>query len=314
MAADPITTVKHELLARQLDGWAPAALRRSRRATFAQVRGGPDDGTAEAAIRVFARHTELLRGRRLTVLALAAPADDLAVRLGADQATLPPEVSVHLVTGDAERLPVALRAASASGAPILGYLDAATGPAPSLGALAAVAGGRPGEVLLVLGSQARAELDHRRVLAEAGFPLVADVELVDGVAATRPVDGGGLPQLVVFATTLGRSLDAFKNDLWAVGEGTGARYRDPQDPEAQSVDISPSPQTDPLCRELLSELVRLGPCSVTELRQFTVANTIYRASDTLRAITAMLAAGRVTRTPESGRLAGDVIIEPTTAG
>jgi hypothetical protein len=302
MSADPIPAVKRELLIRQLDSWAPAALHRSRRATFVQAYAGPDDGTVDAVLRVFAEFADLLRGRRLAVVALAAQADDLAVRLGAGPAELPAGVSVHVVPGDLDRLPVALRAAGAAGAPVLAYLDAAAGPAPTAATLAAVAAGRPGELLLVLGPRARAELEHRRALREAGFPLVTDVELVAGEAVE--------PQLVVFATATGKSLDAFKDAMWAVDEYAGVRYRDPGDPEGHLLDISLSPHPGPLRRELLAHLAEVGPSSVTALRQFTVTATVYRAADTNRALTALLAAGQVIRSPEQGRLAGDVIIEP----
>jgi hypothetical protein len=170
-----------------------------------------------------------------------------------------------------------------------------------------VAAGRPGELLLVLGPRARADRDHRRVLLEAGFSLVADVELIGGAA----VD----PQLVAFASSAGKSLEAFKNALWAVGEyAAGVRYRDPSDPEGHPVHISPNPHPGPLRRDLLAHLATVGVASVTELRQFTATSTIYRATDTNVAITALLAAGKVTRSPESGRLAGDVVIRPTLSG
>ncbi|GAB2930563.1 hypothetical protein GCM10027280_17570 [Micromonospora polyrhachis] len=299
MPVEAINTVPRDLLVRHLEHWTPTALRRSRRATFAQAYGGSDRGTAEATIRVFARFAGALRGRQLTVVALAAPDEDLTVRVGAAQAELPAEVGVHLVAGDLERMPVTLRAAGAAGAPVLAYLDATVGAAPSADTLAAVAAaGRPGEVLLVLGAQARAELDYRRILADAGFPLVTAVELVD-VGATR---------LLVFATSLGRSLDAFKEAMWAMDGTTGVRYRDPRDPAGEPAAISPEPPLEPLRRTLLDRLTEVGAGSVTELRQFTAAETIYRATDALTALTGLLDAGLITREPQSGRLAGDVII------
>ena len=300
MPADPIGVVKRELLVRQLDSWGLAALHRSRRATFAQAYAGPDGGIADAAVRVFTEFADLLRGRRLTVLTLAARADDPAVRLGAAEAGIPAEVAVHLMPGDLERLPVALKAASAAGGPVLAYLDAARGPAPSPGTLAAVATGRPAEVLLALGPAARAGLDHRRALNHAGFPLVTEVELV---ADTRAE-----PELVVFATASGKRLDGFKDVLWAVDEYAGVRYRDPGDPEEHLLDISLAPHPGPLRRELLARLADVGRCSVTELRQFTAERTVYRAADTNRVLTALLAAGLVSRDPAPGRLSGDVTI------
>ncbi len=48
-------------------------------------------------------------------------------------------------------------------------------------------------------------------------------------------------QLLVFATTSGKSLEGFKDALWAVDEYAGVRYRDPGDPERHLIDISLTP-------------------------------------------------------------------------
>jgi hypothetical protein len=300
MVPDPIADVLRELLVHQVAGWAPAALQRSRRATFVYAYGGVGAGAAEAVLRVFVDLAEPSRGHRLTVVVLVAQPGDLATRLGTGQAGLPAEVSVHLVPGAVDRLPVALKAAGAAGAPVLAVVDAAHGPAPDPAALAAVATGRPAELLLVLGGPARAERDHRQALSEAGFPLVADVELA-GVPDTEP-------QLLVFGTSSGKRLEAFKDGIWAVGGDAGVRYRDPRHPE-RLLDITPSPALDPLGRELLARLARVGRCSVSELRQFTVAQTVYRVVDANQVLAELLAAGLVTRDPASGRLGGDVLIE-----
>ncbi|MEV1289541.1 hypothetical protein [Micromonospora sp. NPDC049679] len=293
MSADPIGAVTRELLVRQLDTWIPAALHRARRATL--VTAGADVPTVEAALRVFAEFADLLRGRQLAVVLLGPQAGELATRVAGGQ----PQVAVHGMPGDAESLPVALKAASAAGAPTLVHVDARHGAAPSAKALAAVTAGRPGEMLLVLGAEARVGLDHRRALREAGFALVADVELV--------ADGGAA--LVAFATSSGKSLDAFKDAMWAVDEYAGVRYRDPHDPDGHLLDISLEPHPGPLRRELLARLAA-GPGTVTELRQFTATETVYRPTDTNRVLAALLTAGAVTREPEHGRLGGDVVIRP----
>jgi hypothetical protein len=308
MPATEIAAVRRELLVRYLDRWVPAALHRSRRATVAQAYAGADGGTAEAALRVFAEFADLLAGRRLTVAVLAPGAAGLAERLAAAQRDLgtPAELAVHVVDGGQDRLPVLLTAAGAAGAPVLAYLDAATGPAPAAATLTAVAAGRPAELLLVLGPAARDGLDHRSVLGAAGFPLVTDVELVGGATVE--------PELLVFATSSGKSIDAFKNAMWAVDEYAGVRYRDPRDPDGHLLDISLNPHPGPLRRELLARLAAAGECSVTELRQFTATETVYRPADTTRVLTALLAAGLVVRTPEQGRLSGDVVIAARAAG
>ncbi|MFB9239920.1 hypothetical protein ACFFWC_31080 [Plantactinospora siamensis] len=163
----------------------------------------------------------------------------------------------------------------------------------------AVAAGRPGELLLVLPAAARDRDRPVDALAAAGFPLVTEVELV-------PVDGAPA-ELVVFATASGHGLDAFKDALWNLDEYAGVRYRDPRDPEGHLLDISLSPHPGPLRRELLARLAT-GPASVAELRRFAAAATVYRSADVNSVLTALLAAGTLSRAPEHGRLSGDVVI------
>ncbi|MFD0823429.1 hypothetical protein ACFQ0D_35090, partial [Micromonospora zhanjiangensis] len=156
---------------------------------------------------------------------------------------------------------------------------------------------------LLLGDPARTALDPRAVLRERGHPLVTAVELV----------ADGDVELVAFGTSSGRGLDAFKDAMWAVDEFAGVRYRDPRDPAGHLLDVSLTPHPGPLRRELLAHLAATGPGTVTELRSFTGTETVYRPADTNRVLTALLAAGLVTRSPEHGRLAGDVLITPTAA-
>ncbi|WP_432907919.1 hypothetical protein ACQP1S_09190 [Micromonospora matsumotoense] len=289
--------VLRELLVRQLDHWLPGALHRSRRATLALSYAG-DPGTAEAALRVVAGFADRLRGRRLTVLVLAGGGPEVPARLGAVEATLPADVAVHVVPGDPARLPVVLKAAGAAGAPLLTLVD---GGAPDPALLAATTTGRPAEVLLT----AAATVALRPALTAAGFPLVAEVELV-------PVDGSPARR-VAFGTGLDKSLEAFKDALWAVAgsddvpaDGSGAiRYRDPA---GGLLDVAGPPAAGPLRDELLDELTRHGPRTVTELRRHALTATAYRAGDAGRALTELLDTGAVTRDPEHGRLGGDVLI------
>ncbi|MEU8262467.1 hypothetical protein AB0C02_17770 [Micromonospora sp. NPDC048999] len=285
-------TILRELLVRQLDHWLPAALHRSRRATLALAYAGSDIAGAEAALRVVAEFADRLRGRRLTVLVLADGGAELPARLGAAEAALPADVAVHMVPGHPDRLPMVLKAAGAAGAPLLTVLDGDPDPA----VLAAAATGRPAELLLTT-APGRA---LRPALTAAGFPLVTEVELLP--TADAP------PRLLSYATGSDRALEALKDALWAVDEHAGVRYRDPADPTGRLVDITLDPDPDPLARELLTELARSGPRTVTELRRFAVTSTVYRAADANRALTSLLAAGLVTRDPEHGRLGGDVLI------
>lgn len=227
------------------------------------------------------------------MLVLADGTEDLPGRLGPVESALPAEVAVHVVPGHPDRLPVALKAAGAAGAPLLTFVDGGE-PAPAV--LAAAAAGRPAELLLVTD----AGRSLRPALTAAGFPLVTEVELVP--AAGSPA------RLVAFGTGSDRSLEAVKDALWALDEYAGVRYRDPADPARRLLNITLHPDPGPLRRELLAELARSGPRTVTELRRWTVTSTVYRAADANRALTSLLGSGAVRRDPAHGRLSGDVVI------
>ncbi len=315
-----IVDVTRELLVRYLDTWTPNALHTGRRATFAQGWAGPADAElAEAAVRVFAEFSDRLRGRRLSVVLVAPAVGPVTPRLAAVQAELgtPAELSVHAVEGDpAERVAVALKAAGAAGAPVLAYLDGTA----SGSAVSAVRAGRPAELILAV--PAGGWTAHRQALRDAGFPLTAGVELVEagsrgsagarsrGPAGAGPAGAAEPARLLAFATGSAKSLEAFKDCLWAVDEYAGVRYRDPTDPDGHLMDISLRPNPGPLRRELLAHLGTAGPTSVVDLRHFTLTETIFRASDTVRVLTALLSQGVVARSPERGRLSGDVVIAP----
>ncbi|NBE85084.1 hypothetical protein [Micromonospora rubida] len=303
----PTDTALRELLARQLEAWLPAALHRARRATLALAYAGTDAGGADAALRAVADLADRLRGFRLTILVLADGDQALPARLGAIEATLPAEVAVHVMPGDPGRLPVALKAAGAVGAPLLTVAHGAD-PTPAL--LAAARAGRPADLLLVTGPGA----PLRPALDAAGFPLVTEVDLVAATApvAGSPASGGSDGWRVAFATSSDRSLQAFKDALWAVA--AGACLRDPADPRGRPLDVVAEPDPGPLARELLAELDRHGPGTVTELRRHALTATPYRATDATRAVTGLLDSGAVTRDPEHGRLGGDVVITAVPGG
>ncbi|WP_405111927.1 hypothetical protein OG559_02565 [Micromonospora sp. NBC_01405] len=301
----PTDTVLHELLARQLEAWLPAALHRARRATLALAYAGTDAGGADAALRAVADLADRLRGFRLTILVLADGDQALPARLGAIEATLPAEVTVHVMPGDPGRLPVALKAAGAVGAPLLTVAHGAD-PTPAL--LAAARAGRPADLLLVDGPGA----PLRPALDAAGFPLVTEAHLVAATAPAKPPAGGSDGWHMAFATSSDRSLQAFKDALWAVA--SGMRLLDPADPRGRPFDVVAEPDPGPLARELLAELDRHGPGTVTELRRHALTATPYRAADATRAVTGLLESGAVTRDPEHGRLGGDVVITAAPGG
>lgn len=297
-----VVGVVRELLVRYLDVWTPTALH-ARRAAFAAA-GPAGAALAEPALSVFAEFADRMRGRQLVLLVVAPDVDAVSRRLAAAQTELgtPAELSVHPVAGDPDdRLAPALRVAGAAKAPLFAVLD--TPHPPSAGVTGAVLAGRPAELLLLTAPASWARC--RAVLREAGFPLTAGVELVD-TSSAAPDD-----RLLAFATSHDKSLEAFKNAMWAVDEYAGVRFRDPSDPDAHLLDISLKPHPGPLRRALLAHLSDAGARTVTELRRYTLTDTVYRSADTTSALTSLLTSGAVSRNPATGRLTGDVTITAT---
>ncbi|HEX9999308.1 MAG TPA: hypothetical protein VGB74_02545 [Actinoplanes sp.] len=290
--------MKRELLVRHLEAWAPAALHRARRVVYLHGYADAGEGaTAEAALRVLTEQADLVRGRELTMVAIGDDLSTVGGRLDAvrGEAGEAPGLTVHAISGGTEgRVAVALKAAGATRVPLLGYLDA-TGasepPAPAT--VAALVAGKPAEVILVLAPGVSAE-----PYAD-GWPLATRVELATG-------DEPG--ELLFFGTTSGKSLESFKEALWAVDEFAGVRYRDPGDPDRHLIDISLSPHPGPLRRELLAHLQRVGAATVSELRTFALTETVYRAADATRVLHTLVDSGAISRRPEQGRLGGDVVV------
>jgi hypothetical protein len=289
--------VKRELLVRHLEAWAPAALHRGRRVAYAHGYADADGGAAaEEAVRVLADQPDLARGRELSMVAVGSGVASIADRLerARQETGAAAGFTVHTIAGETdERLAVGLKALGAHRVPLLGYLDASASEPPAPATVAALTAGKPAEVLLILPAGSPAGVYR------TGWPLFTAVELATG-EAPGPV--------LAFGTTSGKSLEGFKDELWAVDEFAGVRYRDPGDPDRHLIDISLSPHPGPLRRELLAHLASAGPATVTGLRTFALTETIYRAADATRVLNQLVESGAVTRDPAHGRLGGDVLI------
>ena len=296
---DSHARVKHELLVRLLDATAPALLHSGRR--FAYADGYARDATALAALRVFGEFADRLRGRLAVVLA----GDVHPERLAPATAGLPATVTVDVVPGPCDRTLVpALRAAGAFGGPILAYLDSAGADPPTADTLAVIATGKRADLLVVADPDRLGDdgiTGYADKLARTGLDRVARVELVDG---------SGYRQVVFYATATDRGLDRFKDLLWALDEFAGIRYRDPGDPDGALLDISLEPHLGPLRRALLDQVPDAG-CTAGDLRGYTRLRTVFRGADAFRAITALVASGRLARTPERGRLTADTMVYRT---
>ncbi len=298
MSHHAIATVKRELLVRYLEAWVPAALHKARRVVYAHGYADADGGASvEAAMRVLAEQSDLVRGRELSLVATGDDLGAIGERLQAIQqeSGAGAGLAVHTISGGTDgRLPIGLKAIGAQRVPLLGCLDAsnASGP-PAPATVAALTAGKPAEVLLVLPPGVSAERYR------AGWPLFTQVEL-----AVSDEPG----ELLTFGTMAGKNLEGFKEALWSVDEFAGARYRDPGDPDRHLIDISLTPHPGPLRREILAHLGRVGEATVTELRTFALTETVYRAADATRVLHTLADAKTVNRRPSEGRLGGDVVI------
>jgi hypothetical protein len=265
--------VKHELLVRYLDAWAPAALHGHRGATYVDC---SDSGaSAVAAARVFAEFPELLGKHSLTMV-VTEPTAELTEAVRSVQG---------LVVHPTSSVAFGLESVSAAATATFAWLDSA-----ACADDAALVTALPHAEVVVTGPP-------------AALPrLVCRVELVDKA---------GIGEHLAFSTASEKSLERFKDELWRLDEYAGIRFRDPVDAEGTLLDISDNPNVAPLRRALLGRLESGGDATMSVLRQFTLHHTIYRAADATRAVQALLTAKVAHREPDKGRLTADTLIAST---
>jgi hypothetical protein len=316
----PHAAVKHELLVRHLDAWTPAALHGRKRATYVEAYAdcGEADGSAEAALRVFGEFADLLDRHELAMVLVGDDSrrlNKLAKRLTevAAEFDSPAGLSMHTAAGGcAKSLMPALRETKSMGSPIFGWFDSYGSTAPPPDAVSGIAANKASEVLLSLspdslegtGSYPNRVSTYRNSLGKAGLGLAAHVELVDS---------SGEAELLLFGTTSDKALEKFKDELWAIDEYAGIRYRDPRDQEHTLLDISLQPNVGPLRRALAEHIAHTGESTMATLRTWAVRETTYRATDAMKAVQALVSAGVVERSPTAGRLSPDTVIRPVGA-
>jgi len=292
--------VTHELLVRHLDAWIPAVLHGSRRACYAEGYAGAGatgtEASAVAAMRVFGEFGDLLAKKPL-VMALVGPTAEGLAAIEADLATVRSELQIpdglEVRTRPGPAL-VLLEEADALAAPVFAYLDAHGAQPPPEGDVAAVVGRKGGELLLRTDSTDDGyPRSLRAALGRAGLGSTCTVEIV-GSDSTA--------QTLIFASGSAKSLEKFKDELWALDEYAGIRYRDPGDDQGALLDISLEPHLGPLRRALLRGLGDGSSQTLANLRAFAVSETIYRAADATRAVSALLHSGALAREPAEGRL------------
>jgi hypothetical protein len=157
-----------------------------------------------------------------------------------------------------------------------------------------------------------------------GYPVPADLAAHRGsevlaVAAAVPfplscrvslVDAAGSSQTLAFGTSSEKSLEKFKDELWALDEYGGVQLRDPADPDGTLLDISVRPNPGPLRRCLLGEINRTGGATVADLRSWALRETIFRSSDVTKALQTLASTNAVGREPVAGRLSATTRLLP----
>lgn len=135
---------------------------------------------------------------------------------------------------------------------------------------------------------------YRDAIQEAGFDFVLDFELIDN---------RGQSLYLVFGTTHERGHEKMKEAMWEVDVVSGAGYRDPRDPDQETLAIEIEPNTRPLRRLILAHLRKhpSGEASVQELRNFALFKTFYKASHVMPILRDMIDDGELISVT-SGRL------------
>ncbi|MCM1967997.1 three-Cys-motif partner protein TcmP [Streptomyces sp. G1] len=117
---------------------------------------------------------------------------------------------------------------------------------------------------------------YRDCLHRAGFKYTLHFEMMD--------EGGRLLYLI-FGTKNDKGLEKMKDAMWGVDPNHGVRYRDPKDPDQQELELEWDPDTAPLRRILREHVVASsGGLTVTQLKRFTLLETVYRPAQVIRAI------------------------------
>lgn len=127
---------------------------------------------------------------------------------------------------------------------------------------------------------------YRQTIEECGFQYVLDFELADE---------SGHKLYLVFGTNHQRGLQKMKEAMWEVDDINGTGYRDPRDPNQETLQIEIEPQTAPLRRLLLAHLEQLPGRQATlqELRSFALFRTVYKESQARQVVLDLLHEGKV---------------------
>ena len=133
---------------------------------------------------------------------------------------------------------------------------------------------------------------YRATVRKAGFTHVLDFELIDA---------RGQALYLVFGTTHEKGLEKMKEAMWEVDAVRGIGYRDPRDPNQETLDVQVEPHTAPLQRLLVAHLESLPTraCTIVQLRRFALHRTVFKESQVMPVVRQMFEAGQLTRLSSS---------------
>lgn len=129
---------------------------------------------------------------------------------------------------------------------------------------------------------------YRDTIHSAGFTHVLDFELVDDRGASL---------YLVFGTAHDKGLQKMKEAMWEVDPSYGSGYRDPRDPNQQTLLIEDRPQTHAL-RRLIRGHLEAQPergATVHDICDFAFRKTIFKAAQASSVIREMTERGEVVR-------------------
>lgn len=310
---DPHTAAKHEIIKRYLRAWLPILLNTRDTITYAEGFSGPgvykhgEPGSPVIAYVEALRDLAPRDGKRVQFALVEGSAKRLAIlkeqleKVGAPRPSAP--VDYRRGTCAAALMPL-LEKVGAFDAPIFALLDSWGSPVIPHEIPTRLAANPSSEVLITFQPQFLARFGkntrlraagdrafgstawqqvaalprerkfaflvetYRNSIRDAGFAYVLSFELLDEQ---------GHQLHLVFGTNNKVGLERMKDAMWKVDPLQGVRYRDPRDPNQESLEITFEPGTGPLSRLIQRHMAEIGSdCTLEELRDLALFESVYR--------------------------------------
>lgn len=134
----------------------------------------------------------------------------------------------------------------------------------------------------------------------AGFDYSLSFELVDA---------SGHELLLVYATKAVRGVQRMKRAMWKADPVHGQYFRDPRDVDQLPLPILKEPDLTLLKKQLLEQVVTSGPVSLTDLKEYTLFQTLFEEPRAKRAVKELETEGKVD--VEWKRTHRDTMVAPT---